>query len=148
VKLRTTGFCQAFKNRENLRKKVSSDLCREIYKSVSTISESLTRFELRPRKAKTRWQGESFWNRGASWNQPSWDFLGVFWAGGVVIMLAGFASRHPSNIKKRRSPLCSFIASAELIEQRPTCASRRGERFSRHVCYLDMMNPFPSTLFL
>ncbi len=46
---------------------------------------------------------------------------------------------------KRRSPRYSFIASAELIEEKADVriASRVSE-LSRHGCYLDMMNPFPN----
>jgi hypothetical protein len=46
--------------------------------------------------------------------------------------------------EKRRSPRYSFIASAELIEQRADVriASRVSE-LSANGCYLDMMNPFP-----
>lgn len=46
--------------------------------------------------------------------------------------------------EKRRSPRYSFIASAELIEERADVriASRVSE-LSLHGCYLDMMNPFP-----
>ena len=46
---------------------------------------------------------------------------------------------------KRRSPRYSFIASAELIEEKADVriASRVSE-LSRHGCYLDMMNPFPT----
>jgi hypothetical protein len=46
--------------------------------------------------------------------------------------------------EKRRSPRYSFIASAELIEQKADVriASRVSE-LSLHGCYLDMMNPFP-----
>lgn len=47
--------------------------------------------------------------------------------------------------EKRRSPRYSFIASAELIEQKADVriASRVSE-LSLHGCYLDMMNPFPT----
>ncbi len=46
---------------------------------------------------------------------------------------------------RRRSPRYSFIASAELIEERADVriASRVSE-LSLHGCYLDMMNPFPT----
>jgi len=46
--------------------------------------------------------------------------------------------------EKRRSPRYSFIASAELIEERADVriASRVSE-LSLNGCYLDMMNPFP-----
>ena len=48
-------------------------------------------------------------------------------------------------LEKRRSPRYSFIASAELIEERADVriASRVSE-LSRFGCYLDMMNPFPT----
>ena len=47
-------------------------------------------------------------------------------------------------LEKRRSPRYSFIASAELIEEKADVriASRVSE-LSLHGCYLDMMNPFP-----
>ena len=47
--------------------------------------------------------------------------------------------------EKRRSPRYSFIASAELIEEKADVriASRVSE-LSLHGCYLDMMNPFPT----
>jgi PilZ domain len=47
--------------------------------------------------------------------------------------------------EKRRSPRYSFIASAELIEERADVriASRVSE-LSQFGCYLDMMNPFPT----
>lgn len=47
--------------------------------------------------------------------------------------------------ERRRGPRYSFIASAELIEQKADVriASRVSE-LSRHGCYLDMMNPFPN----
>jgi hypothetical protein len=47
--------------------------------------------------------------------------------------------------QKRRSPRYSFIASAELIEEKADVriASRVSE-LSLHGCYLDMMNPFPT----
>jgi PilZ domain len=47
--------------------------------------------------------------------------------------------------EKRRSPRYSFIASAELIEERADVriASRVSE-LSLHGCYLDMLNPFPT----
>jgi len=46
--------------------------------------------------------------------------------------------------EKRRSQRYSFIASAELIEEKTDVriASRVSE-LSLHGCYLDMMNPFP-----
>ena len=46
--------------------------------------------------------------------------------------------------EKRRGPRYTFIASAELIEERADVriASRVSE-LSLHGCYLDMMNPFP-----
>jgi hypothetical protein len=48
-------------------------------------------------------------------------------------------------LEKRRSPRYSFIASAELIEEKADVriASRVSE-LSLHGCYLDMMNPFPT----
>src|SRR3981189_3885022 len=48
-------------------------------------------------------------------------------------------------LEKRRSPRYSFVASAELIEEKADVriASRVSE-LSRFGCYLDMMNPFPT----
>ncbi len=47
--------------------------------------------------------------------------------------------------EKRRAPRYSFIASAELVEERADVriASRVSE-LSQFGCYLDMMNPFPT----
>ena len=47
--------------------------------------------------------------------------------------------------EKRRGPRYSFVASAELIEEKADVriASRVSE-LSRFGCYLDMMNPFPT----
>jgi hypothetical protein len=64
------------------------------------------------------------------------------------IMLAGFFFRPEAAIEyqeKRRSPRYSFIASAELIEEKAEVriASRVSE-LSLNGCYLDMMNPFPT----
>src|SRR5712671_1023767 len=63
------------------------------------------------------------------------------------IMLAGLPSPEAAIAyqEKRRSPRYSFIASAELIEVKADVriASRVSE-LSRHGCYLDMMNPFPT----
>src|SRR5437879_7660951 len=63
------------------------------------------------------------------------------------IMLAGLPSPEAAIAfqDKRRSPRYSFIASAELIEEKADVriASRVSE-LSRHGCYLDMMNPFPT----
>ena len=46
--------------------------------------------------------------------------------------------------ERRRTPRYTFIASAELIEERSDVriASRVSE-LSLYGCYLDMMNPFP-----
>jgi hypothetical protein len=61
-------------------------------------------------------------------------------------MFAGF---HPEVAiayqNRRRSSRYTFIASAELIEEKADVriASRVSE-LSRHGCYLDMMNPFPT----
>jgi hypothetical protein len=47
-------------------------------------------------------------------------------------------------LEKRRSPRYSFIASAELIEERADVRiATRVSELSLHGCYLDMMNPFP-----
>ena len=46
--------------------------------------------------------------------------------------------------EKRRSPRYSFIASAELIEEKADVRiATRVSELSLHGCYLDMMNPFP-----
>jgi hypothetical protein len=47
--------------------------------------------------------------------------------------------------EKRRTPRYIFIASAELYDERTDVrvASRVSE-LSKHGCYLDMMNPFPT----
>jgi PilZ domain len=46
--------------------------------------------------------------------------------------------------EKRRSPRYSFVASAELIEEKSDVRiATRVSELSRHGCYLDMMNPFP-----
>lgn len=49
------------------------------------------------------------------------------------------------NQERRRGPRYSFVASAELIEQKADVriASRVSE-LSMNGCYLDMMNPFPA----
>jgi hypothetical protein len=47
--------------------------------------------------------------------------------------------------EKRRSPRYQFIASAELVEERSDVRiATRVSELSRHGCYLDMMNPFPT----
>ena len=50
----------------------------------------------------------------------------------------------PVGSERRRTPRYTFIASAELIEERSEVriASRVSE-LSLYGCYLDMMNPFP-----
>src|SRR5437879_3439377 len=62
------------------------------------------------------------------------------------IMLAGLPSPEAAITyqEKRRSLRYSFIASAELIEEKADVriASRVSE-LSLNGCYLDMMNPFP-----
>lgn len=61
-------------------------------------------------------------------------------------MLSGIpAEADIAYLEKRRSPRYSFIASAELIEEKADVriASRVSE-LSLHGCYLDMMNPFPT----
>ena len=46
--------------------------------------------------------------------------------------------------ERRRSPRYTFIASAELIEERSDVRiATRVSELSLHGCYLDMMNPFP-----
>lgn len=46
--------------------------------------------------------------------------------------------------EKRRTPRYTFIASAELIEQKTDVRiATRVSELSLHGCYLDMMNPFP-----
>jgi PilZ domain len=46
--------------------------------------------------------------------------------------------------ERRRGPRYSFVASAELVEERSDVriATRVGE-LGPHGCYMDMMNPFP-----
>jgi hypothetical protein len=65
---------------------------------------------------------------------------------GRTIVVRGSPSEAAIDYReKRRSPRYSFIASAELIEERADVriASRVSE-LSLHGCYLDMMNPFPT----
>jgi hypothetical protein len=46
--------------------------------------------------------------------------------------------------ERRRSPRYSFIASAELVEERSDVRiATRVSELSLYGCYLDMMNPFP-----
>jgi PilZ domain len=46
--------------------------------------------------------------------------------------------------EQRRVPRYTFIASAELIEQKTDVRiATRVSELSLHGCYLDMMNPFP-----
>ena len=46
--------------------------------------------------------------------------------------------------EQRRVPRYTFIATAELIEQRSDARiATRVSELSLHGCYLDMMNPFP-----
>jgi PilZ domain len=46
--------------------------------------------------------------------------------------------------EQRRTPRYTFIASAELIEQKTEVRiATRVSELSLHGCYLDMMNPFP-----
>jgi hypothetical protein len=46
--------------------------------------------------------------------------------------------------EKRRTPRYTFIASAELIEERTDVRiATRVSELSLYGCYLDMMNPFP-----
>lgn len=48
------------------------------------------------------------------------------------------------NREQRRTPRYTFIASAELIEQKTEVRiATRVSELSLHGCYLDMMNPFP-----
>jgi hypothetical protein len=52
----------------------------------------------------------------------------------------------PISLKReqRRTPRYTFIASAELIEQKTEVRiATRVSELSLHGCYLDMMNPFP-----
>jgi PilZ domain len=47
--------------------------------------------------------------------------------------------------ERRRTPRYIFIASAELYEERSDVrVATRVSELSRHGCYLDMMNPFPT----
>ena len=46
--------------------------------------------------------------------------------------------------EQRRTPRYTFIASAELVEQKTDVRiATRVSELSLHGCYLDMMNPFP-----
>jgi hypothetical protein len=46
--------------------------------------------------------------------------------------------------EQRRTPRYTFIASAELIEEKTEARiATRVSELSLHGCYLDMMNPFP-----
>ena len=46
--------------------------------------------------------------------------------------------------EQRRTPRYTFIASAELIEEKTDVRiATRVSELSLHGCYLDMMNPFP-----
>jgi PilZ domain len=47
-------------------------------------------------------------------------------------------------IEQRRTPRFTFIATAELIEEKTDVRiATRVSELSLHGCYLDMMNPFP-----
>jgi len=47
-------------------------------------------------------------------------------------------------IEARRTPRYTFIATAELIEEKTDVRiATRVSELSLHGCYLDMMNPFP-----
>jgi PilZ domain len=47
--------------------------------------------------------------------------------------------------ERRRTPRYIFIASAELYQQENDVrVATRVSELSRHGCYLDMMNPFPT----
>ena len=75
-----------------------------------------------------------------------WARLPVQQANRRTIMIRGFKPEAAiAYQEKRRSPRYSFIASAELIEEKADVriASRVSE-LSLHGCYLDMMNPFPT----
>src|SRR5882762_11672444 len=58
----------------------------------------------------------------------------------------GISFQRPIFLKReqRRTPRYTFIASAELIEQKTDVRiATRVSELSLHGCYLDMMNPFP-----
>jgi hypothetical protein len=58
-----------------------------------------------------------------------------------VLFLEGRSSLRK---EQRRTPRYTFIASAELIEQKTDVRiATRVSEVSLHGCYLDMMNPFP-----
>jgi hypothetical protein len=58
-----------------------------------------------------------------------------------VLFLEGRSSLRK---EQRRTPRYTFIASAELIEQKTDVRiATRVSELSLHGCYLDMMNPFP-----
>src|SRR5258708_34507453 len=64
---------------------------------------------------------------------------------GTIVVRGSPPEADIAYLEKRRSPRYSFIASAELIEEKADVriASRVSE-LSLHGCYLDMMNPFPT----
>ncbi len=82
--------------------------------------------------------------RGVSkWLRPDGDEIQVI--GRNIVVQGSPPEAEIDYQEKRRSPRYSFIASAELIEERADVriASRVSE-LSLHGCYLDMMNPFPT----
>src|SRR5260370_351556 len=80
----------------------------------------------------------------ASWLRACRHVLG---AAGENVVSCGQGFQPEAAIEypeKRRSPRYSFIASAELIEEKAEVRiAPRASELSLHGCYLDMMNPFP-----
>ncbi len=79
----------------------------------------------------------------SKWLRPDGDEIQVI--GRNIVVQGSPPEAEIDYQEKRRSPRYSFIASAELIEERADVriASRVSE-LSLHGCYLDMMNPFPT----
>jgi len=79
----------------------------------------------------------------SNWLRPFGDIVGRL-AKRRTIVVRDASGAAILYLEKRRSPRYSFIASAELIEEKADVriASRVSE-LSLHGCYLDMMNPFP-----
>jgi len=67
-----------------------------------------------------------------------------------TIRLCGILSEAKTVIREqRRTPRYSFVASAELIEEKSDVRiATRVSELSRHGCYLDMLNPFPQGTFV
>ena len=81
----------------------------------------------------------------SSWIRPCWDGLRLVGQNVVSCWQEFHLEAAIAYQERRRGARYSFIASAELIEVKADVriASRVSE-LSRHGCYLDMMNPFPT----